>query len=269
MTRQERNTNRALVILCTTLLLLGSGVGCNRPPGGLDNNSAVQDAGVDSATDAAGPRRLSTRGFFGQTPVENRFVDPDFNAIDGVSWNPFNPVNWDLSQVTRAYQMTPMGQVALRLQPPDGAAAGPVAGLAKSAPGPIEVSVWLGRLEGTAVVELDVMLIAMIDGSTSSVDLVADTTGDPLVLDGVSWYRFSARLEEGPAGWVSLRINNKSLTPLFITSPVLVRAQASTKHARRTASATPRPATPIERATLEDFRRRMMNRFGSAEHLLR
>lgn len=246
------------------LLWILLGVGCGHPPGTLADAAVDVDTGPDAAAadDASPLRSLARRGLFAQTPVENRFFDPTFAQIDGVAWSPFHPLSYDVCPVTRLHQLTPLGQPAIRLERPAGQTSGQVVGMAKGAPGPMEVSVWLGRLVGTNVAALRVALYGLFLGGGSAVDLEPDSNLAPVVMDGVTWVRYSAYLADGPLSWAYLWITNQDIVPLFITAPVLVRVTAQTRRTRPRIPAVHRPLLPLERASWRDWQRRLRDRFG-------
>jgi len=249
---------------CRILCLLGVvlWVGCGQPPGSLADAGLEVDAAPDADLNVPPLRSLGSRSLFAQTPVENRFFDPNFAQIDGVAWSPFHPVNYDLCPVTRLHQRTPLGQPALRLERPAGQTSGQVVGMAKGAPGPMEVSVWLGRFEGTNVAALRATVYGLFLDGSSAVDLPANPDVEPMVLDGVTWVLHSGYMPEGPLGWAYLRISNQDVSPLFITAPVLMRVTAQFRLVGPRIPAVHRPLLPIERASWADWQRRMQNRFG-------
>jgi len=238
--------------------------GCDHPPGVLVDAAAEVDAGPDAAADVAPLRSLTRRGLFAQTPVENRFFDPTFALIDGVAWSPFHPLSYDLCPVTRLHQPTPLGQPALRLERPAGQSTGQVVGMAKGAPGPMEVSVWLGRLVGTNVAAYRVALYGLFLDGSGAADLEPDPILAPVVMGGVTWVQHRAYIADGPLSWAYLWITNQDIVPLFITAPVLVRVTAQTRRLWPRIPAALRPLLPLERASWADWQRRLRGRFGGA-----
>jgi hypothetical protein len=240
-------------------------VACGRPSSSVADAAVDVDAGPDGGVEPPPLRALMSRGLFAQTPVENRFFDPTFAQIDGIAWSPFSPLSYDIAAVTRLHQRTPVGQTALRLERPAGQSFGQVVGMAKGAPGPMQVSVWLGRFEGTNVAGLTVALYGLFETGSGGVGLQPDPEVALVMLDGVTWVYFSAYIAQGPMSWSYLRIVNNDISPLFITAPVLVRVSAQAR--RLTSGRAPaaiRPLLPVERATWQDWMRRMRDRFGGA-----
>jgi hypothetical protein len=237
-------------------------VGCHQPPGHLADAQVTVDAGSDAGT-AQPLRAMESRGLFGQTPIQNRFFDPTFSQIDGIAWSPFSP-SYSICPVTRLHQRTPQGLPALRLDRSAGQASGQVTGMAKGAPGPMEVSVWLGRLVGTDVSELRISLYGLFLGGDSAVALVPDPGRELVVMDGVTWVYYRAFLADGPVSWAYLFVVNQSAEPLFLTAPVFVRVSAQARRLLSMIPAVHRPLLPVERATWRDWQRRLQNRFGGA-----
>ncbi len=238
-------------------------IGCHQPPGQLADAEVILDGGSDAVTDPPPLRSLTRRELFAQTPVENRFFDPTFSQIDGFAWSPFSPT-YGLCPVTRLHQRTPLGQPALRLERPAGQATGQVVGLAKGAAGPMEVSVWLGRFVGTNVAALRVSLYGLFVVGDSAVNLEADPSREPVVLDGVTWVYHSAFLADGPVSWAYLYVINQDAAPLFISAPVFMRVSAENRRLRSRLPADHRPLLPGEQATWRDWQRRLQDRFGGA-----
>ncbi len=256
------NRKRCSLLLALLLAsLLSAAGGCDRRPAHLADAAVSNDAAPDSAVVPDPLRHLERRGLFAQTPVENRFMDPSFALIDGVAWSPFSLSTYEVSQVTRLHQPSPAGLPVLRLEPPSGATTGQVMGMAKGAPGPMDISVWVGRLVGTNVSDLRLSLFGLFLGSGGGVDLEADQQA-PLEIGGVSWVSYRAHLQDGPASWAYLFIVNESVAPLFVSAPVLVRAAAQTRRAGRGAPAVVRPLRPDERESWMAWQQRLRDRFG-------
>lgn len=252
--------HRFCPILCLVGIVLL--VGCGHPPGTLADATVQVDASPDAEVVQNPLRSLGSRGLFAETPVENRFFDPTFAQIDGIAWNPIHPFGYDICPVTRLHQRTPKGQPALTLEPPPSRSSGQVVGMAKGAPGPMVVSVWLGRQVGTDVSGLRASLFGLFLQGASAVELTANPAVEPVVLDGVTWVYHSGYLEDGPLSWAYLRISNDNIAPLYISAPVLMRDGGQTRRVAPQVPAVHRPLLPVEVATWQDWHRRMLDRFG-------
>lgn len=257
----------AIRIGSTLVLLLGlmtwGALGCGSPPGSLAD-AAVATDGEPDGTPASDPlRRLRTGSMFGDAPVLNRVFDPEWMVVDGLIWSPYHPISYEVAQYTRLHIRTPLGQPAVRLEPPAGSSNGQLVGLAKGAPGPMLVSVWFGRLEGSNVVGVSATVYGLFEYGSGAMQLEPDPSQDPVILDGITWVRYVAYLDDGPLAWMQLRLSNDLVAPAFVSSPVVVRAplQAPAAQSLRRPGVR-RPLLPVERASIRDFLRRSGERFG-------
>lgn len=244
-------------------LMTWGALGCGTPPGSLADAAVAMDGQPDVIPAPDPLRRLQTRRMFGEAPVLNRVFDPEWKVVDGLIWSPFNPFSYDVAQYTRLHLRTPLGQPALRLEPPAGAVSGQIAGLAKGASGPMQVSVWFGRFEGNNVVSVSAAVYGLFEDSSGAVVLEPDPFQDPVVLDGITWVRYVAYMDNGPVAWMQLRLSNDNVAPAFISSPVVVRAPLQPPAAQSLRRpGVRRPLLPVERASIRDFLRRSGERFG-------
>jgi len=243
---------RLALVACTTLAAAcGDNFTCPAVPA---------DAGPTDAGDAGTPlRRLARRGLFGAAPVQNRFFDPRFGQVDGFAWGGFNAWGEPTAVVTRMQLPTPGGQPAVRLTPVEGSSSLAFGGGVKSTNVPLEVSIWVGHLEGVAVEAPVVALVGLYGESVSfsSVDLLPDDTA-PVTLEGVTWQRYSVSLAGGPVAWSNLELTSGGPDTLFLTSPVLVPTGGL---APRWFAAR-RPATPAERDLYQGLARTVRDRLG-------
>jgi hypothetical protein len=240
----------ALVALATLAAACGDNVTCPVCP--ADGGPA--DAGADGA---APLRRLARRALFGDAPIENRFLDPRFGQVDGYAWGGYSAWGQPTAVVTRMQLPTPGGQPAVRLGPVDEGGSVAFGGQVKSTNVPIEVSIWVGHLDGVAVEAPTVALVGMVDQDLSAVDLLPDRT-EPVTLAGVSWQRYGVSLAGGPVAWSNLELSSASGGTFFLTSPVLVPTGTLTPRW----FAARRPATPAERDLYQGLARKMRERLG-------
>jgi hypothetical protein len=217
---------------------------CVQPPGqAAPDAAAAPDAGPDAALADAGPdgaaplRRLMVRRLFGTTPVENRFVDPTFSRVDGVAWIPIDYASYQLASVTLLHQGSPTGLPVLALVLGGGQRSATVMGSARSAAGPVRVSLWLGEPAPTSPEAPQVRLLGLYPGGEASVELTPDEDTPKVVLDDIRWTRWRADLDEGPLGWATLRVVHRDEPPLYLNGPVLERAATARAAAARAAAA--------------------------------
>jgi hypothetical protein len=238
----------ALVALASLAAACGDNFTCPAAAGPTD--SGVSDAGTPL-------RRLTRRGLFGDTPIENRFLDPRFGQIDGSAWGGYSPRGEPTAVVTRMQLPTPGGQPAVRLAPVEGSGSFEFGGSVKSTNVPLEVSIWVGHASGVAVEPPAVALVGMVDQDLSSVDLLPDDTA-PVTRAGVTWQRYSVSLAGGPVAWSNLELTSASADPLYLTSPLLV----PTGSVAPRWFAARRPATPAERDLYQGLARSVRDRLG-------
>ena len=241
---------RLALVACTTLAAAcGDNFTCPAVPA---------DAGPTDAGDAGTPlRRLARRGLFGAAPVQNRFYDPRFGQVDGFAWGGFSAWGNPTAVVTRMQLPTPGGQPAVRLTPVEGSSSLAFGGGVKSTNVPLEVSIWVGHLEGVAAAAPAVALVGLYDEGVSAVDLLPDDTA-PVTLAGVTWQRYGVALAGGPVAWANLELTAETADTFFLTSPVLLPAGNLTP--RRFAGR--RPATPAELSLHEGLARTVRDRLG-------
>ena len=171
-------------------------------------------------------RQLVTRPLFGQMPVDNRVLDPQFALVDGQGWMPYTmSQTLLLSRVFLPH--TPLGQPALWVPGATNPSDLTLLGLAKSAAEPLDASVWFGRKltdPDLEMAQVSASVLGMFgDGTESTIDLSLDDATEPVVLDDIAWRRFATHLAETPLGWVYLSLaNNTTTADLYITSPILV-----------------------------------------------
>ncbi len=243
---------------CSTCLLLVAGValvGCNDEiPGGDGGAGGLGGIGGIGGTGGGGgiggqgggagglggqggggvPLRTMTRHeLFGEMPLTNRFLDPQFAQLDGVGWLTIAGQGMTFGGFTRWFTPhTPLSQPALRMRRGLVQQNLSVLGAAKSGDGPIEISVWLGRQatgEDLAFNEVGAQLLGLFaDGSQGALDLAADAGAAAQELDGIHWQRFVAATDDGPLGWAYLFIVQTNSEELLVTSPLLIRPSDST-----------------------------------------
>jgi hypothetical protein len=229
---------------------------CERDSSCLRTDAGTSDAGGDAAVvadaspDGGSLRRLVTRRLFAGTPVDNRFKDPVFSAVDGSSWNPFDYYTWRPSRVTRVHQKTPGGQPALRIERATGQNRAVVSAMVKTPPGEQTLSIWVGLPAAETPVPPQIRLMGLFKEGPSAVVLAPDPDAVTVTLELITWTRFQALIPEGPLGWSSLMVTHTAFDPAYLTAPVLVPGlPAAAKSRLRLAS--PRPLTAEERANLE------------------
>ncbi len=233
-------------------------------PAPLTTASTGDPDGGAGGTAPAPPRRLVAPKLFGTMALDNTFHDPAFAMLDGTGWMPVDYSHDVFNEITRVHlARTPGQQPALRLWAPPTEPESSVVGEAKGVAGPVVVSVWLGRKEGSSpTVESGAALIGLyMDGSPSSVDLLPDESPAPVTLDGMSWQRLSAQLTDGPVGFTYLRVTNQAQEPLYLTSPSLTAVDAQ-RNLRSSHQGTRRPLREAEASALRAATERKRRQLG-------
>lgn len=250
-----------LSTVCLVVLLTLTAGGCGRPPSHLHNDNQT-DAGLDDGGVDAGPlRHLVERRLFGGSPVDNRFFDPNLVNIDFTAWVPYNMYTGEVSEATWMFVRTPLGQPALRLLAGAGQNRGEILGMVKATPGPIEVSIWLGRPSGIAHEDARATLLGLFTDGDAAADLEMEDLQTAVTLDGIEWVRWSVMIDDGPVAWANLRVNNSSQEPLYLTSPQLIRAPARRLWGMFRSAGALRPFTAEERAVVHAYWRSYRDRF--------
>jgi len=223
-------------------------------------------SGDDSGTDKPvmvppALRELTTRKLFGEMPLDNRLIDPQFALIDGQAWLPYTNTMPTLSRVF--LPATPLGQPALFV-----AASNPrdmmLLGAAKGGTTPLIASVWFGRALGSddlELVQVSASVLGLFGGhNEASIDLALDGSVEPQVLEQIVWRRFAVRLDVPPIGWAYLSLSNTTTTAdLYITSPII----STTTAPLDLAPARQRALSARESQALDAARRAMLQHLGA------
>lgn len=251
-----------MALLAPALVVSLVAAGCSRPPSTVARDAGpdaapLSDAAVDAGPDAEPPlRRLVQWRLYGTTPVENRFLDPTFSQVNGISWMPADYTSGRLSQVTPMVRPSPTGMPVLGMAS-GGTAPSTVMGGARSVYGAAEVSVWIATASGARLPQ--VTLMGIYPGGEASVELVPDDATDSVTLDGLHWVLWRAEIQDGPIGWATLRVVSRATSPIFLNGPVLLALDKHKAGVRRWSP--PRPLRERERVALRAFWRRVRDWF--------
>lgn len=170
-------------------------------------------------------RQLGTKRLFGTMPVENRFLDP-LLTFSGSGWfgfaNDFNSYPMMVRQVSATASPTQTPFLAVpAAENPSGAT---VIGQVKTATTPLHIELWVGRDgngdgngngNGASFDTMDISLAGLfVTGGEQAVPLVADESTRRDV-EGRTWMKFTADLDQGPLGWSWLLATDASANSSF------------------------------------------------------
>jgi hypothetical protein len=223
-------------------LIVAFAAGCSSKTGGLGSTDAsiASDAtvGMDAtaAMDAAsmdvGPppaRRLVDVKLFGDMPLDNAVLDPQFDQSAG-NWFAIGGLASNMPRGVRLlwheYPRTPMSMPVFELQnrpqdPPDAYVMGSV----MSVPSPLSASVWIGRAmaDSAALTQAKPSLIATLaaSGDQRSFDLVPDMSTPQMTLDQFVWQRYAGMVDQTTVGIVTIVFQDGADKKMLIHGPVV------------------------------------------------
>jgi hypothetical protein len=195
-------------------------------PDATDN---TPDAGGMDAADAAPPaRHLVEVKLFGDMPLDNAVLNPQFDQSSG-NWYAIGGFAAGTPRGVRTiwhqYGQTPMDMPVFEIQnrmqdPPDTYLLGSVMSVA----GPLSASVWIGRnlADQTSLGSAKPSLVATVasTGDQRVFDLIPDSTPS-MTFDGLVWQRYSGAVTDTPVGIVTIVFQDPAHKRLLITGPVV------------------------------------------------
>jgi hypothetical protein len=228
------------------LLALGSAfslAACSNKAGNLGNTDAAAhdataanpdatetaDAGATDVADAAPPaRHLVEVKLFGDMPLDNAVLDPQFDQSSGnwyaiggfASGNP-RGVRGLWHQYPRTPMDMPVYEIQNRMQdPPDTYLLGSVMSVAA----PLSASVWIGRniADQSKLGNAKPSLVATMaeTGDERAYDLIPDSTPS-VTFDGLVWQRYAGMMTDSAIGIVTMVFQDPAHVRLLITGPVV------------------------------------------------
>jgi hypothetical protein len=238
----------------------GAGSAGDAGPQGPDGGGGERDAAA--SPDDGAVRRLVDRGLFGEMPIENHVMDPEFDLATD-NWYALAAGGQSLATIHKRYETeTPTGQATL-LVPKGGANVGQVfvSGTAESSGGPMTASIWIARRSGEWTSSVTVSLLTVNPaGAAVGIDLAIDPMTPEKAIGDLVWKRYTAMVRDPAVGWMHFFISDATADPFSITGPTVVSARASRLRALDGAPAW-RPARALEKAALEAFSKRTRERF--------
>jgi hypothetical protein len=229
---------------------------CAQEPAEQPGDASVsEDGGVESPD--AGPQAarylLPKKGLFGDTPVNNRFLNPDFDlAAEG--WQPY-PTQFGATALPLVQRLfvteSPTRQPILLMPkaPKNNFGVG-IVGIARAGAGAFDVSVWVGRAPERVEEVTDVSVVGV---HPDEGEQAWDLTPEPdtkVELGGRVWIRYAVRLDVGPVGFANLVVVDETDAPIFLTGPVMVPAPLESRGPPRV-SLPGRPLKAREQAGLD------------------
>lgn len=195
--------------------------GIVRPP---PRDGGVRDGGVVTAN-----RRLVEHRLFGTMPLDNLVLNPQFDQHSTLSFvfggGPTRRYHWSSS---------PMGLPVAALDP-FAETAVPV----QSRDVDLDVSVWIGTEQGVPVREARAVLFGLdTNGRTQVLPLALDNTPEQ-THEGVTFGRFSARIQTRFLGLTALSFRNEGGRAMYVNGPVAVPANS------RLTGVTPATVRPV------------------------
>lgn len=216
-------------ITLTFTLLLGAACAKSEAPepGPADGGTTdTQDAGPADAAPLAARYLVEPKGLFGDSPVNNRFLNPDFdlNAEGWIAY-PLREGADALPTVQRRFETeTPTRQPLLLMPKQMNEFGVGVVGTARAGAGRFDVSIWVGRdVEDTD----DPVFASVIGLHPSEGERAWSLSAAPdsaVELGGRRWVQWRLRLEEGPVGFANLVVYDEGEAPLYLTGPVMLPA---------------------------------------------
>jgi hypothetical protein len=286
------NCTRATLILSLALALSAVGCGSNNggqsdtghPAGrdasplipadatvtpGPDAQAIPPDAQVEPGPDAAVPgpdaaappaRVLVPAHLLGDTPVENRLLDPDMNNLG--MWFFYMVDDYSIPTYYRpVVASSPAGLPILRIEEGGSTAGVVAASFAVGGTGPFTASIWLGQPAKTAKLETLSAQLQALDGKatdtgSTSFDLLADDSTSKTLGD-IRWTQFTAKINTEILGWAVLAAVDTSGSTLYVTAPVLLEDKAKSFVDPKRGRPLTRKEHEILKRVVDDARRRM------------
>ncbi len=236
-------------------------VDAGEPPVSMD--AGAQDLGIPDA--GPPPRTLGRRGLFGDSPVDNRVIDPNFD-LQSRGWSSINiPLNGQaqLAELSVQYHpRTPTRQPVLWVPGPGPLASVVTLGSVKAG-GPMSVSLWLGRLldQGRSPARASVIGVGA-DGASVIADLVEDPQS-AVEMGNFVWVRYATVVLEPTVGFLSVLVSDEAGGALALTG-VVARPISQNKLSGLSAPrAIARPLREQERRALTTFQAMLRSQLGA------
>ena len=246
--------NRNVRQLAPLFALLAACTGAEPLQVPAEDAGVAEDAAVSGDAGPTAARYLvPKKGLFGDSPVHNRFLNPDFD-LSAEGWQPY-PTRVGATQLPVVQRLfvgqSPTRQpILLMPKAPKNAFGVGLVGIARAGAGAFDVSVWVGRLEDRAEALARVSLVGVDLATGETAWDLAPEPDTEVTLDGRRWVRHAVRLAQGPAGFANLVVLDDAEDPLFVTGPVMVPAALESRGPPRV-SLPGRPLRVEERAGLD------------------
>ncbi len=232
-----------------------------QPPVSVD--AGAQDLGFPDA--GPPPRVLGRRGLFGDSPVANRVLDPNFD-LRSRGWTSITiPLNGQpqLAEVSVQYRpKTPTQQPLLWLPGPGPLATVVTLGSVKAG-GPMTVSLWLGRSLNAGISPARATVLGVgADGASVAVDLTEDPQSVVEMGDFV-WIRYTAMMLQPTVGWLSLLASDESGGSFALTGVVAQPISQARLRGLSAPGAIARPLSVPQRRALAALRAKLRSELGA------
>ncbi len=211
--------------LITAGLILNSAcTSSEQPSPETDAGMTTPDAGPVDAGPLAARYLVPPKGLFGDTPVSNRFLNPNFD-LNAEGWLAYPTMSGAtrLPSVQRRFEPHTPTRQPLLVMPKDGNDFGVgVVGTARAGAGAFDITVWFGRPTEAAAEPVTASIVGMhITDGEMAWDL-SPLEGTEQVIAERTWVQYGLHMNEGPVGFANLVITDDSSAPIFVTGPVMI-----------------------------------------------
>ena len=213
-----------------------------------------------------GVRCLKRERFFHDMPPENRVIDPVFDLGAG-NWRVVltSDFTWGTPGadiIRRFHRGTPGGLPVLAMFP--GEEPYVVLGPARSGPGPLSVSVWLGRPPRQRALTIPEATVLGTSRSGADESWTLRPIGEPWTgPDGVVWRQQQVRVDTPPVGWLFVALPGASDGVLLATAPTVIPVSLS--QVGTVTRSRPRVMTAVESRSLRSYLDVRKMQFGLQE----
>lgn len=207
------------------ILLLGLAA-CAKSEGEAPDAGVTPDAGPVDAGPPAARYLVEPKGLFGDTPVSNRFLNPNFD-LNAEGWlaYPTREGASALPTVQRRFETdTPTRQPLLFMPKAMNTHGVGVVGTARAGQGPFEVTIWIGRPIDDADEPTHVSIVGTHPTDGEIAWELAPIEGTATDKGDRRWVQWGLRLDVGPVGFANLVVYDDGDVPIYLSGPVMLPA---------------------------------------------